>query len=154
MRKIKIGCLVVMFLLVTLASSFALRLGLEFGNPDAVIVIRINPIDLKIGYNFAGLMGGGTSVFFHISGDYRIIQMNLIDFLNLYIGAGAYAQVFTGGEGAFGFGARIPIGLNAYLAKNVIEVFVEAVPTISFLPAPGFGGIQGYLGFTIAVPKF
>jgi len=157
MKRVKLLVVAAVFFAIMLSSTWAaggMRLGLEFGNPNAVAIIRVNPFDFKIGYNFMSLANGGDDIFFHISGDYRIVQMPLIDFLNIYLCAGLYAQIYTAGEGDFRFGARIPVGLNVFLLKNVVELFVEVVPTVRFLPDINWDGFQGYLGFTIAVPKF
>jgi hypothetical protein len=52
------------------------------------------------------------------------------------------------------FGARIPVGLQVFLIDNVLEIFLEIVPTIGFLPTIiAFPEWQGYLGFTILVSK-
>ena len=140
----------VMLLSTWAAGSF--RLGLEFGDPNAVLIVRLNPIDIKVGYSVQGIFSPGEANFLHISADYRIIQTHLIEFLNIYLGIGAYAQVFTGGGGNFNLGGRIPVGINVYMLKNVVEIFFEVVPTIRFWSELGFGGFQGYLGFTIAMP--
>ena len=125
-----------------------LRLGLEFGNPNAVIIIRPEPFDFKIGYNFA------EAVNLFLSADYRIISgVQIVDVLHFFLGLGAYVQLhFT--PTAVDFGARIPIGLQAFLIDNVLEIFLEVAPTVGFLPTiVAFPEWQGYVGFTILVSK-
>jgi hypothetical protein len=160
MKKIVFVSLFMVLSMVGASSLFALRIGLEFGNPDAVIIIRPEPFDIKIGYNFADLLGMGNLNFLHVSVDYRLINsMHLIDFLSLFFGVGAYAQIYMAGEGTTNesdadlyLGARIPVGIQAFLLRGTLEFFVEVVPTVTFLPGIDFGGLQGYIGFTIKIP--
>lgn len=158
MFKIKRVLVICLFMLVALSATFAaggFRLGLEFGNPAAVFILRLSPFDFKLGYNFEGLTSYNSTAFIHLSADYRIVEMNLIDFLNVYLGAGLYAQIETNGTEPFSFGGRLPVaGLNAYLLKNALEFFVEIVPTISFFPNVAFDSFQGWVGFTVRIPKF
>lgn len=141
-------------ILLTLASlgAFAergtFRIGLEFGNPTAVIIIRPGHFDFKVGYD---LRAEGN---LFVSADYRIISgYQLVDFLHLFLGVGAYGQIFFGG-GPFELGARIPIGLQVFLLDSVLELFAEVAPTVGFLPTiTAFPQWQGYVGFTLRVPR-
>ncbi|MBN2442279.1 MAG: DUF3996 domain-containing protein [Spirochaetales bacterium] len=149
----------VTFVLVFFVSVFsvsALRVGLEVGNPAAVIIIRPSPFDFKIGYNFAGAFNDAGGEFIHVSGDYRIIDSyRLVDFLHFYLGVGAFVQIMMGAEtDALSLGGRIPVGLQAFLFKNTIEIFLEIVPTVTFFPTiQAFQDFQGYFGFTIKIPS-
>ena len=81
--KIVLAAALLFVVLVTgvSAESKGLRLGLEFGNPAAVIIIRPSPLDFKIGYNF---LPGSEYLF--VSGDYRIISgYQLVDFLHFFV---------------------------------------------------------------------
>lgn len=128
------------------ADKGSLRLGLEFGEPTAVIIIRPAPFDFKIGYNFVDPQN------LFLSADYRIISgYQLIDFVHLFLGLGGYTQI-NFNPTAFNLGVRIPVGLQAFLINNVLELFLEVAPTVEFLPAiTAFPHWQGYLGFTILV---
>lgn len=139
---------------VVAVSARPVRLGLEFGNPTGVIIVRLQPFDFKLGYDFTGLGSSDADSFVHISGDYRIIDSyHLIDFLSLFLGAGAYMQFLSGAEDDFVFGGRIPVGLQAFLFDGVLEVFLEIAPTVKFVPTiTAFDDFQGYLGFTIPIP--
>lgn len=153
-RGLKIAAVASLLLLAGLAGLSAagkgpLRLGLEFGNPNAVIIVRPAPFDFKLGYNFAS---GHENIF--LSGDYRIVSgYQLIEFLHLFLGVGAYVQLYTAGDAAdaFAFGGRIPLGLQAFLLDSKLELFLELCPTVSFLPALDFGGMMGFLGFTLPI---
>jgi len=51
-------------------------------------------------------------------------------------------------------GARVPIGVQAFLLDGNIEIFAEIVPTFGFLPAPSvFEVWQGWIGVTLPLPK-
>ncbi|MBN1700190.1 MAG: DUF3996 domain-containing protein [Spirochaetales bacterium] len=161
MKRIFFVSFFILLSMMCATSLFALRVGLEFGNPTAVVIIRPEPFDIKIGYIFADLMGTGNLNFLHISADYRIINsMHLIDFLSLFFGVGAYAQIYIASgdstnesDADLYIGGRIPIGIQAFLLKGTLEVFLEVVPTVVFLPGIAFGGLQGFVGFTIKLPK-
>ena len=135
-------------------SARPIRVGLEFGNPTGVIIIRPEPFDFKVGYDFTGLGRGDADSFVHISGDYRIIDSyHLVDFLSLFLGAGAYVQFLSGADDDFVFGGRVPVGVQAFLLDGVLEIFLEIAPTVKFIPTiTAFDDFQGYLGFTIPIP--
>ncbi len=147
-KKIILLALIFLTLTVVGVSARGLRLGLEFGNPNAVIIIRPEPFDFKIGYNLFNLGSGKEYLF--LSGDFRIINAyHLIDFLHLFLGAGAYTQIYFGSDPSLDFGARLPLGLQAFLLSSTIELFVEVCPTLLFLPTFKLGGVQGWVGFTL-----
>ncbi len=155
--KRTVEVILICFTLVCLATTSAsaagkggLRLGLEFGEPLAVIIIRPAPFDFKIGYDFT------DNAWLFLSADYRIVSgYQLIDFLHLFLSLGVYTQIYFDRDDPVDLGMRIPIGLQAFLINNVLEIFLEVAPTIGFLPTiQAFPTWQGYIGFTILVPKF
>lgn len=153
-RAIKVFAAIILLMVVaavtvSAADRSSLRLGLEFGDPAAVLIIRPAPFDFKIGYDF-----GGNGWLF-LSADYRIVSgYQIIDFLHLFLGIGAYTQIYFHQSDALELGLRIPVGLQVFLIDNVIELFLEVAPTVGFLPSiQAFPRWQGYLGFTILVPK-
>jgi hypothetical protein len=135
---------------VSAANKGSFRLGLEFGDPIAVLIIRPAPFDFKIGYDFQ------DNGWLFLSADYRIVSgYQLIDFVHLFLGVGAYTQIYFQQSDALELGLRIPVGLQAFLVDNVIELFLEVAPTVGFLPGiEAFPRWQGYIGFTILIPKF
>lgn len=144
---------------VCLGASAAepLRVGLELGSPSAVIVLRPAPFDIKVGYDFTGVGSDAESDFFHISGDYRIIDRRpLVDFVSFYLGAGGYLQILTGDvQDNFVLGARLPVGLQAFLLEDKLEIFVEIAPTVKFLPTIlAFDDWHGFIGFTVPLSIF
>jgi len=133
-----------------LSARDSLRLGLEFGQPLAVVIVRPAPLDFRIGYNFDE---ADPTIFF--SADYRIISgYQVIDFLHMFLSIGAYTQIYLDNpDDTLDLGARIPIGLQAFLLNTALEFFVEVAPTINFVPAiEAFQDFQGFIGFTIRLP--
>jgi hypothetical protein len=147
--------LIVLFVVATATVSASdrgsLRLGLEFGDPIAVLIIRPAPFDFKVGYSF-----DSNNPWIFVSGDYRIISgYQIIDFLHLFLGVGAYVQIPFEQVDNLEFGLRIPFGLQVFLIDNVVELFLDVAPTVGFVPEiRAFQRWQGYFGFTILVPKF
>lgn len=135
---------------VSAAGGGSLRLGLEFGDPIAVLIIRPAPFDFKIGYD---LQDNG---WLFLSADYRIVSgYQLIDFVHLFLGVGGYTQIYFQQSDSLELGLRIPFGLQVFLIDNVVELFLEVAPTVGFLPTiQAFPRWQGYFGFTILIPKF
>ena len=81
-----------------------------------------------------------------IIADWWLIHANLASFLSLYIGPGLYAQISS----SFGVGARIPVGLQAFILDS-FEIFLEIAPAIGIriadpIKIPAFG-LQGAFGF-------
>jgi hypothetical protein len=134
---------------VSAVGGGSLRLGLEFGDPLAVLIIRPAPFDFKIGYDFR------DNGWLFLSADYRIVSgYQVIDFLHLFLGVGAYTQIYFQQASSLELGLRIPFGLQVFLIDNVVELFVEVAPTVGFLPSiTAFPRWQGYFGFTILVPR-
>jgi hypothetical protein len=129
------------------------RVGLEFGRPTGVLVIRPEPLDIKVGYDLD--VGGGDEKFIHVSADYRVLSSyHLVDFLSMFISAGGYLQFFTSEEveDELVLGGRIPVGLQVFFFDGVLEVFLEVAPTVSLFPSiTAFDQWQGFLGFTVAI---
>jgi hypothetical protein len=135
-----------------LSARDSLRLGLEFGEPLAVVIVRPAPLDFRIGYNF---QEDNPTIFF--SADYRIISgYHLVDILHMFLSLGAYTQLYLddAAENTLDLGARIPVGLQVFLLKSALEFFVEVAPTVEFVPTiEPFKDFQGYIGFTIRLPS-
>ncbi len=83
-----------------------------------------------------------------LTGDWWLWYTNLGSIFALYIGPGAYIDLRIAESGSnFGIGARVPIGLQAWVL-DPLEVFFELAPTFGIKGGtfPTFG-IQGALGF-------
>ncbi len=130
------------------------RVGLEFGNPSGVIIIRPAPLDIKIGYDFTGVASREGESYLQISCDYRFMDRHaLTDDLSLYVSAGGYLRVLTADtQDSVVLGGRLPVGLQVFVAEGAVEIFVEIVPTVTLLPTiVAFDDWQGFVGFTVAV---
>jgi hypothetical protein len=156
-KRVLLASFVLVIAAVSLASADGLdlrgsRLGLEFGNPSAVLIYRPGNIDFKLGYSFVG-----DEQYGYLSGDYRIISgYQLVDFLHCFLAIGGYAAIYSeergGDAGVFDLGAHIPIGLQAFLFGPTVEIFAEVAPVIRFLPSiQAFQELHGYIGFAILI---
>jgi hypothetical protein len=127
-----------------------IRLGFEFGEPQVALIIRPAPFDFKVGYSFI------DNPWLFLSADYRILSgYQLIQFLHLFLGVGLYGQIYFEEPDLSGFGLRIPVGLQVFLLDNVLEFFFELAPTVGLYPdIHPFEHLQGWVGFTILVPRF
>jgi hypothetical protein len=66
-----------------------------------------------------------------LTGDLWLAKGKLIDFLNFYMGPGLYAgMTVIGSSSNIDLGVRLPVGINAYLLKNSIELFIEIAPAL------------------------
>ncbi len=134
------------------------RVGLEFGNPSGVIVIRPAPLDIKIGYDFTGVGSReGGDDYLQVSCDYRFLdRYPLADVLSLYVAGGGYVRILTAAaQDNVVLGGRLPVGLQVFVADGLVEVFVELVPTVTLLPTiVAFDDWQGFIGFTVPVSAF
>jgi hypothetical protein len=149
-KVVAVSLILLMCGVVGLSARESLRLGLEFGNPLAVVIVRPAPFDFRIGYSFDET---DPTIFF--SADYRIISgYQVIDFLHMFLSVGAYTQLYLDNpDHTLDLGARIPIGLQVFLLNTALEFFVEVAPTVNFVPSiTAFEDFQGYVGFTIRLP--
>jgi len=82
-----------------------------------------------------------------LTADYWAAHGNLVSILSWYAGIGVYGSFdFNGGNAAIG--GRIPIGLQAWPLRNVVEIFVEIAPAVGVILVPtGFDWhLQGAIG--------
>lgn len=150
LKVVAVGLILLICCVAGVSARDSLRLGLEFGEPLAVVIVRPAPFDFRIGYNFEET---NPTIFF--SADYRIISgYQVIDFLHMFLSIGAYTQLYLDNpDNTLDLGARIPIGLQVFLLDTALELFVEVAPTVEFVPTiDPFKDFQGYIGFTIRLP--
>lgn len=87
-----------------------------------------------------------------MTADMWLAKGKLIDFLNYYAGPGLFAGI-AGGNGYMDLdlGLRIPVGINAFLLKNTLELFLEIAPAFGVGLGNEFRfptlGLQGAFGF-------
>lgn len=122
------------------------RVGLGFGTPNAVLIVRPSIFDLKLGYDFTE-----DNEFVFLSGDIRFVnQRHLEHYVHLSLGLGAFAKFYADDiEG----GARVPVALSVLLLDNFLEFFLEVSPGIDFYPRARLSAdpLQAWVGFTLLI---
>lgn len=148
--------LVLSVLLIALVSVpvFSFGIGAAFGvdfigstaGPGALLSLKLDQHPAVFGVGFAIAENAFRLGF---TADYWLWRANLIEILYLYLGPGVFIDVglWDNGEGTFGVGLRIPIGLQAFII-DPLELFFEVAPTIGFAGGqfPAFN-VQGAVGF-------
>ena len=117
----------------------AFSLGAIGDLPSSVMLslkVPAFPVVWGLGYNL-----GGGNFQLGLTADWWLYTANLVSFINLYVGPGVYLALPQN----FDFGVRIPVGFNAY-PIDVLELFLEVAPTVTFLPSLGFS-TQAAFGF-------
>lgn len=141
--------------------------GLQVGTPTAVTFKfgAQNNANIVLGVG-AGIGWRGNFFGLHLHGDYLFTVATLINNpdLNLtaYVGPGLFITLFNanaygfgyglyyyGNYALFGFGARLPLGLNLRFSAAPIEVYLELDPTLMVFPGVDFfpGGSLGFRWF-------
>ena len=136
-------------LLIVLSTSlFSLGIGGAFSMDVVGGLPNSAMLSLKLDKSPA-VLGLGLSIrpdLFRIgaTADWWLYHQHLAGILSLYMGPGLY---LSAGTGVFDFGARIPVGLQAFVI-DPLELFVELAPSLGFsggtFPA---WGVQGAFGF-------
>ncbi len=122
------------------------RVGLGFGTPNTVLIVRPSIFDFKLGYDFTE-----GDEFLFLSGDIRIVnQQHLGHYIHLSLGLGAYAKWYSDD---FEGGGRVPVALSVLLLDNFLEFFVEVSPGIDLYPRARISDdpVQAWLGFTLRI---
>ena len=125
------------------------RLGLGFGLPNAVLVVRPVPWEIKAGYDFTS---GNEYVFASL--DYRFVNSQpIVDNLHFSLGFGAYTKILVPDDerASFEGGFRLPFGVQYLLFNNFLEFFFQISPGLDFYPKFAFSDqpVQLWAGFTI-----
>ena len=151
MKKTILAAAILVAVVATPAFSFGIggAFGLDFAGgsvgPGALLSFSpdSHPLVLGVGASFGeGFFALG------LTGDWWLYHTGLISILSLYIGPGLYVDLNVVNENAsLGIGARIPIGLQAWII-DPLELFLEIAPTIGLRGGtfPAFG-VQGAIGF-------
>lgn len=124
------------------AGVFAFGIGIQggynLGVPGNVaITFKLDSVPLI----FAGNFYIGDHLFaLGLTGDYWILNDNIVGPLNWFIGAGAGVTIAIPDEGDMGLwaSARVPIGLNMFLAKDFVEPYIQIVPALALHFSPSF----------------
>lgn len=141
--KKKIIAVLVLALLVSTVSVFAFGIGIQGGydanlkngggNGNVAVTFKVDKSPLVFATRFS--FGNVSTI--GLTGDYWISNANITGPLNYFIGVGFGANITLGDEVSFGAAFRVPVGLNMFFAKGVIEPYVQIVPQL-ILPIPSF----------------
>jgi hypothetical protein len=111
---------------------FATGLGIQGGtdvansgtsNIDVTFKLNKCPLIFAIGIpSFDPLSVG-------VTGDYWLVNENLAGPVNYFIGIGGFSSIYVDDD-VLGFtvGPRLPIGINTFFAKNVLELYLQMAP--------------------------
>ena len=66
-------------------------------------------------------------------------DIEMIETFNLTVGGGIFAKVTFGDDAAFNGGFRLPVGLNIFLLRNVLELYTHLAPSLGLRFIPNFG---------------
>jgi hypothetical protein len=147
--------LAAVFCLVSSLQAFSLGLGVEVTAPlssagaggGLAATFKLDKVPYVFGVGFSATPNGAHM---GATADYWMAGGRLIDFLNWYAGPGLFVDLNTGSGSSFGAGLRIPVGLNAYVFKKTLELFVEVAPALGVdvnpVQFPTFD-LQSALGF-------
>lgn len=138
--------------------------GLQVGAPTAITLKFASQGNTNIVLGLGAGIGYRGSLFgLHLHGDYLFTVATLVNNadinLSAYIGPGLFIALFNansygfgfgyyygGNYGLFGFGARMPLGLNLRFSAAPIEVYLELDPMLLVFPGVDFN-IGASLGF-------
>ena len=153
--KKKILILALALLLIASASTFAIGIGgagtYGWGTDDGIsggfLTLKLDDLPL-LGIDVAS--GSGSSYLrVGATADWWQLNENLSGIFNWYWGLGGYGRVTLANSPSFAIGARLPIGLNAFIL-DPLELFLEAAPAVGVSIGSNIGldwGVQGALGF-------
>lgn len=139
-------------------------IGLQVGTPTALTLKfgAQNNTNIVLGIG-AGIGYRGSFFGLHLHGDYLFTAATLVNNgdinLSAYLGPGLWIALFNansygfgfgyyygGNYALFGFGARMPLGLNLRFSAAPIEVYLELDPMLLVFPGIDFN-IGASLGF-------
>ncbi|MDC7225548.1 MAG: hypothetical protein PQJ61_02150 [Spirochaetales bacterium] len=152
--KKKVVLLILVLLMTASVSTFAVGIGAggtfgwsaDNGLYGGFLSLKLDDWPL-LGIDFSSSSSG-----FRIgaTADWWQLNENLSGVVNWYWGLGGYGRLALGSPTSFALGARLPVGLNAYVL-DPLELFIEAAPSVgASVSSGGVGldwGVQGALGF-------
>ncbi len=145
--KRKVLVLLAALLLLPLTGAFSFGVGLQFnGNAGAVfepgpaITFKLDSVPLVFAVNW--FIGDDTTTV-GLTGDYWAINDRLGNLgslgINWFFGFGFFANTVFADEFGINAGMRLPLGLNAFLAKGTFEPFIQVAPSFGLNFLPSFG---------------
>jgi hypothetical protein len=143
--KKKVFILAAVLLVVTTTGAFSLGIGLQYnGNAGKVftngvaLTFKVDSIPLVFATNW---VFDEDNAQFGLTADYWIFNNKITNVgsasLNWFLGIGAFANfAFPDDEFVFVGGARVPVGLNMFIAKGVFEPFIQIAPSFGIRIIP------------------
>jgi len=115
-----------------MSALFATGLGIQGGTD--VANSGTNSIDVTFKLNkspliFAVGIPSFDPLSIGVTGDYWLVNDNLAGPVNYFVGIGGFTSLYIDDD-TFGLtvGPRLPIGLNTFFAKNVLELYIQMAP--------------------------
>ena len=145
--------LVALMLCIACGSIFAFGIGIQGGTDLAWgyrtgldVTFKFEKFPLLFGLGIPSFPVGGDPLALRLSADYWITNPTIVGgnvlSLNWFIGVGVfgdlYMQLRDPIDPYFGFGARVPIGLNLYFFRRIFEAYVQIAPGVRFDFENGF----------------
>ena len=106
-------------------------------------VIIGEPTGLSLKFNNFPILGIAWSFddYIHVHCDFWLNNYAVSKSVNWYFGIGGKMLIYKNGKGnkddKIGLGARLPIGLQGFVLKN-LEIFGEIVPGLMIVPSTDF----------------
>ena len=138
-----------------IGAAFTPNFGFTSGTPASPAGAALSFQLDKSPYVFGiGAQARDGNIAMGFTADLWMTKGKLKDFLNYYAGPGFFLGL-SGGNGNMDLdaGLRVPVGINAFLLKNTLELFMELAPAFGI----GLGnesrfdfptlGLQGAFGF-------
>ena len=133
-KKIIAGALM---LCLACGSIFAFGIGIQGGTDVAnggktgvAVTFKLDSVPLL----FAVEVPSFDPFAIGVSGDYWILNPSIVGgsgwSLNWYIAAGIFGNLFIGEELSFGVGARVPVGLNIFFLRKILEGYLQVAPGV------------------------
>lgn len=138
--KKKIIAVLVLALVVSTASVFAFGIGIQGGAGynvpgNVAITFKVDRSPLV----FAGNFQFNDDFAIGLTGDYWVSNANIAGPVNYFIGVGFGATVGLKDDDLLLSGSlRLPVGINMFFAKGVIEPYVQVVPMFGLQVLPKF----------------
>jgi len=109
---------------------------------SAMLTFHIPQVPLMFGIGIQNPSAVAVTV------DYWAAHGNIVSILSWYAGVGAYGSFDFGPGSNAAIGGRIPIGLQLWPLRDVVEVFLEIAPAVGLTLVPtGFDWhLQGAIG--------
>lgn len=124
--------IVALLMLCIAGSVFAVGIGIQGGTDVANSGTTGIDITFKLDsvpFVFAVGIPSFDPLAIGLTADYWILNDNLVGPLNWFIGAGLFGQLFIGDDDFnFTVGARVPVGLNFFFARDMFELYLQVAP--------------------------